>query len=205
MRYEEFKEKVKNVPLISVQYLKLVTGNNQLIKNQLTRWQKAKKVVRLKRNLYILDDNNRKINPSRLFIAFEMYKPSYVSMEYALSFYGIIPEKVTDLTSITPKKTAVFENVYGKFIYQHIKINCFTGFEEQKDESGLSYYMATPEKAVVDYIYLNQSNIKGDFKQILFESLRFQNTNILSQKKMNDYANLYSNQKLKLILKQVKQ
>lgn len=88
-----------------------------------------------------------------MFIAKEIYSPSYVSLEYALSIYGLIPERVVDVTSVTTKKPIEFKNKLGVFIYQHIKENCFTGFIEKEDENGLVYFIATPEKAVADFLY----------------------------------------------------
>lgn len=204
MRYEDFRSKVKDLPLISSSYLRLMFADDAGLKTQLLRWSQAGKLIRLRKNIYILNNDDRKINPSRLFIASELYKPSYVSMEYILSFYGLIPEKVADITSITSKKTAAFENIFGKFVYQHIKLNCFTGFRGLKDEAGLTCYMATPEKAVVDFIYLNQNRFKGNFRQVLFESFRFQNTEILDRKKLTEYANLFASAKVKAIIKEVK-
>lgn len=204
MKYEQFREKVASFPLISKQYLKLIAENNQVLKNQLSRWNKSGKIIQLKQNLYMLNQNDRKINPSRLFIASEIYKPSYISMEYALSFYGFIPEKVSDITCITSKKTATFKNVFGKFVYQHVKISCFTGFVELKDEAGLTCHIATPEKAVVDFLYLNQNHFKGNYKNMLVESFRFQNLNMLNKKKINYFTELFKSEKLKKIVKEVK-
>lgn len=205
MKYEEFKNKASGFPLITGEYLKLFFGASQVINNQLMRWQKNGKIIKLRRNIYMLNADDRKINPSRLFIAGEIYKPSYVSMEYALSFYGLIPEKTADITSITTKKTSVFENIYGRFVYQHIKIECFTGFVEAKDEAGLIYYIAVPEKALVDFIYLNLKRFTGNFQRILAESFRLQNTDILNEKKMFNYAKLFKCKKLMEITSRVKQ
>lgn len=148
MRYVEFRQKVKDLPLLSGPYLKMIANAKKGFASQLLRWQKAGKIIRLKKNLYILNKNDRQIDPSRLFIARELYSPSYVSMEYALAFYGLIPERVSDITSITTKKTVVHYTPLGRFVYQHVKEKCFTGFRELKDEAGLNYYLAYPEKAL---------------------------------------------------------
>lgn len=203
MRYEEFRKNVKKFPLISVQHLKL-SGYNQELKNQLLRWQEDGKIIHLRKGLYILNQDDRTINPSRFFIACELYKPSYISTEYALYFYGIIPERVIDITCVTTKKTIRFENAFGNFVYQHIKTNTFTGFYEVRDEAGLIYFMANPEKAVVDFVYLNLERFKGDYKEVLIESFRFQNTEELKMKKLKDYGELFGNEKLNKILKMVK-
>lgn len=205
MRYEEFRAKVKNMPLISGQYLKLLVDKDQTFKNQLVRWRKNGKIIKLKRDVYVLNNEDRKINPSRSFIACELYRPSYVSLEYALSFYGLIPEKVADITCVAAQKTLIIENAFGRFIYQHIKADCFTGFLESKDEAGLTYYMAAPEKAAVDFIYLNKNRFDKDFEKILIESFRFQNLKILDTRRLLNYGKLFKNEKLMKILKAVRQ
>lgn len=203
MKYDEFRRITKDLPLINFRYLKLINNNEQVLKNQLLRWQKTGKIIRLRRGLYILNSDDRKINPSRMALSKEIYSPSYVSMEYALSFYGLIPEKVVDVTCITTKKTAVFENMLGKFIYQHLKTICFTGFYELKDETGLPYYIAVPEKAVVDFVYLNQECFKESYFQTLLESFRFQNINTLNANELIRYANLFTSKKMKNIIEEL--
>lgn len=203
MKYETFREKIINLPVISGNYLKLVANNDQSFKNQLSRWEKNGKLISLRKDLYILNENDRKINPSRSFISSELYKPSYVSMEYALEHYGLIPERVSDITCITSKKTKNFENIFGKFIYQHVKTDCFTGFIQAKDEAGLIYNIALPEKAFLDFLYLNLSRFNKKYKEVIFESYRFQNLDSLNKEKLFLYANLYKTNKLMDILKEV--
>lgn len=201
MRYQDFKVKVQNVPVITSQFLALLPENNRSFLVQFRRWVKAGRVVKLRKGLYLLNQDDRRVNPSRLFIANELYAPSYVSLEYALSFYGLIPERVADITCVTSKKTARFRNVLGTFIYQHIKEECFTGFRELKDEAGLIYFMAVPEKAVVDFLYLNQNRFKADHDKELFDSFRFQNVERLNKRKMFQYVKLFKNRKLDRLIK----
>jgi len=202
MRFDEFKTKVKDLPLLTIPSLRLLLGNGQAVKNQITRWQKSGKILRLRRGIYILNEADRKLNPSRAFIAGELYHPSYVSTEYALSFYGLIPERSADVTSVTSKKTAFFSNAYGKFVYQNIRNSCFAGFEEIKDEAGLTYFMALPEKALADFLYLNLNRFSGDSGPALTDSFRFQNTGILRKKILYRYGELFANNKLMALLKQ---
>lgn len=200
MRYEEFRQKVKNIPLITSQFLALLAGADRSFLVQFRRWVKAGKIIKIRKGLYQLNQNDRRINPSRLFIANELYTPSYISLEYALSFYGLIPEKVSDVTCITSKKTASYKNSLGQFIYQHVKERCFTGFKEFQDEAGLIYFMAVPEKAVIDFLYLNQGRFKADYKKQLFGSFRFQNIKQLNRKKLSQYAKLFTSRKLERIV-----
>lgn len=200
MQYDSFRSNVKNLPLISREFLRLIASEEKGFGVQMKRWQDSGKVIRLRKGLYILNEDDRKINPSRFFIAKELYSPSYVSMEYALFYYGFIPERVTDITSITSKKTAVFQNAFGKFIYQHLKPECFNGFIESEDEAGLKYFIATPEKAVIDFLYLNQQRFDKDYSDVLAESFRFQNTGTLNSQMLMKYAELFNSKKLKRIV-----
>lgn len=196
MKYKEFKNKIRDFPIFSSSQLSSLTSNPQVLKNQLTLWQKQGLVLRLKRGFYILNEEDRKINPSRTFIANQLVSPSYVSTEYALSFYGFIPERVEDLTSVTTKKTTIIRNKFGVFRYQHVKPACFRGFEQIVKGEGFSFFIATPEKAVVDFLYLNLSHFKVSEPDIFASSYRFQNTSGISKKRLKIFAQLFNNQKL---------
>ena len=196
MDYQEFRQKVRAYPLITKQYLNLLTADLHSLQNQLIRWQKRNLILKLKRGIYLLNKEERAINPSRLFIANQLYYPSYISCEYALGYYGLIPERVMDITSVTTKKTAHFKNKLGTFRYQHIKKDSFAGFREIKDEAGLACLVAEPEKAVVDFLYLNLSKFKRDDREVLRDSYRFQNISDLKGTKIRNYARMFKSKKL---------
>jgi predicted transcriptional regulator of viral defense system len=69
-----------------------------ILRVQLSNWEKKGLITRLKQGLYVLNENNRKIEPSRIFLANSLYSPSYVSTAYALGYYDLIPEKAEDGT-----------------------------------------------------------------------------------------------------------
>jgi len=69
-----------------------------ILRVQLSNREKKGLIIRLKQGLYVLNENNRKIEPSRIFLANSLYSPSYVSTAYALGYYDLIPEKVEDGT-----------------------------------------------------------------------------------------------------------
>lgn len=196
MKFKEFKSKIREFPVFSSSQLSTLTSNIQVLKNQLTFWHKQGLVLRLKRGLYILNEEDRKINPPRTFIANQLVSPSYVSTEYALYFYGLIPEKVEDITSVTTKKTTVIKNSLGVFRYQHLNADCFKGFEQVGEKGGFSFFIATPEKAIADFLYLNLSNFSVEDKDIFGLSYRFQNTSALNKKRLKDFVKLFNNQKL---------
>lgn len=143
-----------------------------------------------------MNEEDRKINPSRTFLANQLVSPSYLSTEYALFFYGLIPEKVEDITSVTTKKTTLIRNSFGVFRYQHLNTKCFLGFEQVEEKGGFSFLIATPEKAIVDFLYLNLANFKPQDQDIFRLSYRIQNTQDLSKKKLRDFAKIFNNQKL---------
>ncbi len=196
MRYLEFKKRVEKLPIISSSQLFFLDKDMQILRNQLNRWEKQKLIIKLKKGLYILNESDRKIEPSRMFIANQLYFPSYLSTEYALGFYDLIPERVADVTSVSPRKTYRVKNVFGVFIYQHISSKAFRGFLLLKDENDYSFLIASPEKAIVDFIYLNLSRLKKDDKDIFEYSFRFQNVKRLSQSKLREYARIFGNKKL---------
>jgi predicted transcriptional regulator of viral defense system len=137
------------------------------------------------------------------FIANKIYSPSYISLESALSDYGFIPETTLQITSVSTRKTNLFDTQYGVFSYQSIKNNLYFGYEviENNDRP---FTLATPEKAILDYLYLHSEiSSREDL-----EGLRF-NTEIINstidREKFNTYLNQFDNLELnnrcKLLLK----
>jgi hypothetical protein len=201
MRYAEFKNTFFKLPFITVQDILRRAKAKQPLRNQLNRWQQRKLIVRLKRGIYMLNEDDRKVNPSRYAIAGRLNSPSYISLESALNFYGFIPEKVTAVTSVTTKKTLRIDNQVGSFIYQHIKPDAFSGFRAHKDESGLTFFIAEPEKAIVDFLYLNLKRIPVKATDIFEFSFRFQNMEGLRPRRIKELARLFANRKLSLVVK----
>jgi len=196
MKYLEFKNITREFPVISSTHIFNIGKESQTLKAQLVIWQKKGLVIKLKKGIYILNEKDRKIEPSRIFLANLLYSPSYVSTIYALGYYDLIPEKVVDVTSVTTKKTAKFTNPFGNFIYQHIKTNLFFGFKEIRDENGFPVLIAEPEKAILDFIYLNLQDFKDKDEDIFELSYRFQNLDILRKKYLIEFAKRYENEKI---------
>lgn len=86
-----------------------------------------------------------------------LHSPSYLSCETVLSRSGLIPESVVQLTSCTTLKPAFFENSFGQFSYRTLKPSLFFGYAPAILPSGLSAPVATPAKALCDFLYLNPS------------------------------------------------
>lgn len=201
MHYAEFRKQYSHYPLILSQDMTTLKKNQQVIRNQFNRWVAKGLLIKLKRGVYTLNDSDRRITPSRRFVANQLYSPSYVSLEDALNFYGLIPERTADVTSVTTRKTSRIKNLLGNFTYQHIKPAVFRGFKAIKDETGGSFFIAEPEKAIIDFLYLNLYKFQRDFTSVLTQSYRFQNLEGLRPKRIMEFAQLFNNLKLMKVAK----
>ena len=114
----------------------------------LIRYSARGVLVRLKRDLYALKDQL----PSTWAIANHLYKPSFVSMESALSYYGMIPESVYAVTSIATKATRHFEINGVAYEYHTIQGHAFRSYRAVQI-SGETVLIAEREKALADYLY----------------------------------------------------
>ncbi len=122
-------------------------------KNNLTRWTKQNRLVKLRNSWYSFPEYLKTPN-FQFFASNKIYSPSYVSLHSALSFYGIIPEAVIQTTAVSSLKKANFENKFGTFSYQQILPDLLFGYEKKTFLNKYSLIIATPEKAILDLLYL---------------------------------------------------
>ena len=202
MNFTQFKVQVQDKPYVLSRDILRKGEDPQILRNQLSRWQKKGLIVALRKGLYVLNKNDRKVDVDQNYMANVLYEPSYVSLESALNFYGFIPEKVADITSVTTRKTAHFNNEFGNFTYQHIKPQAFRGFQRRGEGRHL-FFMAEPEKAVVDFLYLNLGLFKIDTRELLEHSYRFQNIEELNPGRVVQLGKLFNNKKLMRIIKEL--
>ena len=129
-------------------------------------------IIRLRRGLYIRSRlYGGTVEP--LEVANLVYGPSYVSLEYALSYYGMIPERVEAITSVTPKRTKTFATPVGTFSYEHIPIDAYAAGISLDNRSGTGILIATREKALCDRVAL-AANIRtiGEIEAYILKNLR---------------------------------
>lgn len=138
--------------------------------------EKSGEVIRLKQGLYIVSPQESGLILSTELIANHLYAPSYVSMSSALRYYGLIPESVYTMQSMTTKHSRDFTNTVGRFEYTHINKEVFSVGLRQVKEDHLCFIIATPEKALCDLI-ANSPNITLRYQKeaaiYLAEDLRF--------------------------------
>ncbi len=144
--------------------------------------------VKLKRGLYY----DKNIPPSEFEIANRLYYPSYVSFEYALSFYGIIPEMVYTITSATSKSSREFIIANISYHYSHIKKEAFSGYSG-RDINGKFIFLAEAEKALADYLYFVDLGKRGENDRIDVSRLDF--------KRLIKYGRLYKRKTLDSLIK----
>ncbi len=196
MKYGEFRQLVKNYPVFSSKLFDHLTENVPLLRRQVTDWVKKGAIIQLKRGLYSLKDEDRQTGLSRYFLAGQIYSPSYIGLETALSYYGIIPEAVHAVTSITTKKTQVFKNHFGQFIYHHIKQENYGDYLKQQDEFGYTFYIASIEQAIVEFLYFRLRGIKQFDDDVFEKSFRFQNIETVNIQKLQVIAERFKKKKL---------
>jgi hypothetical protein len=133
----------------------------------LKRALKSEEVIRIHRGLYCLASKYLRRKPDPLVLAQRIHGPSYVSLETALSYHDWIPEAVYAITSVTMDRSREFETPLGHFSFTRIPQKVIytevTRIEKEgssKTESGFhasdSYLMASPLKALADYIYAHR-------------------------------------------------
>lgn len=122
-------------------------------KNNLGRWVNKGYLIKLRNGYYTFTEHTI-IPDIQLFLSNRIYRPSYISLHTALAFYGMIPESISQITGICTLKTAIFHNDTGIFTYKSIKPGLFWGYEQLAFQGEKTILMATPEKAVVDLLYV---------------------------------------------------
>ncbi|GHT17890.1 hypothetical protein FACS189429_3020 [Bacteroidia bacterium] len=162
-------------------------------KNNLTRWTQQGHILRLRQSFYCFPEYLRQPNFA-FFVSNYIYKPSYVSLHTALAFYGIIPEAITQITAVSSLKTADFQNTFGSFSYQQMKPELIFGYE-QKPLGERSLLIATPEKAILDLLYLYPFyNTEQEIENLRFDEDFMQNE--LNVERLMEFAERFGNKEL---------
>lgn len=183
MKYEQFIDLAGKLPVIETENLLAGVPNPSLVEVQLSRWLKAGKLIRLKKGVYVLPQPFRKTEIFEPYVASLLLRPSYLSLEKALEYHDLIPEGVRVFTSVTPKSPYRFKTSIGEFAYQHLKPSLFWGYVSITLK-GQTAFIAYPEKALLDLIYLNKIKVTKEY----LEELRLQNIKKFSIERFSEFA-----------------
>jgi len=192
MRFEKLLLKVADEPVFRTGFLAASGEDLPALRLQLSRWVKAGRLVQLKKGLYSLAEPYRKVNPHPFVIANAMKKASYVSLHSALGQFGMIPEHVPMVTSVTTQRPERVETALGQFVFRCIKKNWFCGYQRVDLVSGQSAFVATPEKALLDLVYLTPGADSYDF----LAELRLQSLEKLDLSVLRELAEMSNSKKL---------
>lgn len=149
-------KKIKT-PYIDAQTLVSLFSDYAKPREKILRLIKNKQLIRLKNGFYVIQERIENTNPPYEQIANLLYGPSYVSLEWVLSFYGIIPERVPVVTSATLSRNKQYITPIGTFTYSHLpSLPYSVGVEQKKAVDTIGgFLIATAEKALADFVFLN--------------------------------------------------
>jgi len=174
MNYRSFEKVFKQFGIVSVSQVRAT--NVVFDKNNFGRWEKQGLLIKLRNSYYAFADIAGKESFAN-YAAGKIYKPSYISLRTALAFHGIIPETANEITSVSSLKTSTFENSLGTFSYKKIKPSLMFGYNAI-EKNGFTFFMASPEKAILDLLYLYPFyNLKKEIRNLR-----------LDWKKLNSFA-----------------
>ncbi len=160
-------------------------------------------LIRLKKGFYVFSEEFIGRNYSPQIVANLLYGPSYLSLEYALSYYQLIPERVTAFTSVTTQKNKKFQTPIGYFSYSHLASAIYPiGITIKKTEDERHFLIATPEKALMDIFSLkfhnadkpNMKDIPKAFNEDLRIDLNFLKT-MINRDLLHQMQPLYKNRR----------
>jgi predicted transcriptional regulator of viral defense system len=166
-------------------------------------------LIPLKKGLYIHNSPINKTIVSKEIISNVLLGPSYISLDYALYYHGLIPESVHELTSITTKRNKSFNTNYGHFSYRHTKKELFPiGLVSIETKIG-NFIIASKEKALCDKIYFTNNftiSSKNMMLEFIEEDLRIDIDDLenFDIKIVSEYYNISKSKKIKLLINLMK-
>ena len=152
MKFRDFQTQVRDLPAFNLNDVRKIDPDFH--RQQLSDWLDRGYIQSLAGGFYLLADSQ--VDESYLFmLANRIYEPSYISRESALANYHVIPESVLGVTSVSSRKTKLFESEWGRFSYRSIKPILMFGYRVVEQKKMIKYKIASLEKAVLDYLYWN--------------------------------------------------
>lgn len=162
-------------------------------RRQLSRWVRGGRLYQLRRGLYAIAPPYRKVKAHPFLIANRLVPGSYVSVQAALAHWGMIPEHVPVVTSVTTGRPAHRETPLGVFEFRHVKLKFFSGYRSVDLPEIQKAFVANPEKALLDLVYLTPG---ADSPEYLVE-LRLQKLDALNLKELTRLADSSKHPKLR--------
>ncbi len=162
-------------------------------------------IIRVKKGIYVFGQNLARRPFSREILANMIYGPSCISLDYALNYHGLIPERVEAVTSVTSGRGRRFSTPVGLFIYRQVPPAAYpVGIDQVPLEGGHAFLMAVPEKALADKIHDDRGTgirSQADMRRYLLQSLRIDAESLakLRTETLSTLAERYRSRKLRLL------
>ena len=148
----EQRRTYNNIP-VEISVLREAVSEYRAQNNRISNMERTGDLIRLRRGLYVADPSVSNQEISRELVANNLYGPSYVSCQSALSYHGLIPERVNAVTSATIGRARSYTNPLGLFEYITVPRAYFhIGIEQVIVENEYAFLIASPEKALCDLI-----------------------------------------------------
>lgn len=171
MKWEELLEIVGDEPVFDSSVLMAGRSRPENVRQQLSRWVRNGRLVQLRRRIYALARPYRKVEPHPFYVANKLRQPSYVSLQSAMAFYGMIPEGVPVTSSVTTGRPESLSTGLGRYHFRHLKTDLFFGYVETRVSGGLPVFLSTREKALLDLLYLTPGSDQPSYlKELRLET-----------------------------------
>jgi predicted transcriptional regulator of viral defense system len=154
MEYRKLLQIVGDEPVFETGLLLAGPVSPADVRRQLSRWTASGRLFQLRRGLYVLAPPYQKVRPHPFLVANRMVRGSYVSLQSALAHYNLIPEYVAHITSVTTARPGRWETPLGVYSFRHIKADLFYDYRRVDLGAGQHAFVASPEKALLDLVYL---------------------------------------------------
>jgi len=199
MDFEELLAVVGDEPLFETGFLLAGDRHPGIVRRQLSRWVNAGRLYQLRRGLYALAPPFQKVRPHPFLVANRLVPGSYVSLQSALGHYSLIPELVPVTTSVTVGRPGRWDTPFGTFDFRHVRSNLLTGYRRTSLEEGQEAFLATPEKSLLDLIYLTTDSDSPEY----LSELRLQNLEVLDPEELRRLAESFDKPKLRRAAEEV--
>lgn len=194
--------------ILDYQQVVLMLGDYMKPRDRISLLLEKGDLVRVRKGLYVLGEQYRRGPVVREQLANLIYGPSYVSLDYALSFHGLIPERVDEVTSVTTGKSRRFETGFGVFTYRPLLTGRYQpGITFGGAEPG-RFLIASPEKALVDKVWCDKRFKPArltDFTDYLVEDLRLDPARVasLDQTLLERIASAYASKRITMLVRSI--
>ncbi len=170
-------------------------------RDKITRLLAGGTIVRIKKGLYCFGEAFRKEPVSGEYVANLIYGPSYVSLDYALAYHGLIPERVETVTSVTPGRSREFDTPFGTFSYRMLSRPRYSVGALLETAGHLRFLIASPEKALADKVWADKrfnGRPVSDFEAYLSDDLRIdpETLAVLDRSRLQSIARSYDSAKI---------